>query len=145
MSQRNNDIPEEIQQRLAKLLAKLQNQDPVSPLDSTLTSADLLTALEASVDELVSAQENVESSDQLRAKDDRHRKLEAELASERFLLSTLMNYAPDDIYFKDTESRFIRISNSLAEFFGLDDPAIAIGKSDFDFFRQRRSRAVLFG
>jgi two-component system, sensor histidine kinase and response regulator len=66
-------------------------------------------------------------------------RIEEELAFERFLLTTLMQHAPDFIYFKDQGSRFIRISQALAEYFGLADPAQAIGKSDFDFFDATRA------
>ena len=56
------------------------------------------------------------------------------LARERRLLAALMNHTPDHVYFKDGESRFIRISKSLADHFGLPDPGEAIGKTDFNFF-----------
>jgi rsbT co-antagonist protein RsbR len=50
------------------------------------------------------------------------------------LLRAFMDNATDFIYFKDTESRFIRINQTQAKGLGLDDPAEAIGKSDLDFF-----------
>lgn len=59
---------------------------------------------------------------------------ESALARERDLLAAIMNSTTDDIYFKDLESRFIRINKAVAASFGFEDPAEAIGKSDFDFF-----------
>jgi rsbT co-antagonist protein RsbR len=56
------------------------------------------------------------------------------------LLQNLMDNTSEHIYFKDTESRFIRISRSLKDWFGLDDPAEAIGKTDFDFFSEEHAR-----
>jgi rsbT co-antagonist protein RsbR len=50
------------------------------------------------------------------------------------LLRAFMDNATDFIYFKDTESRFIRINQTQAKGLGLNDPAEAIGKSDLDFF-----------
>lgn len=62
------------------------------------------------------------------------------LAQERFLMQTLMNNVPDAIYFKDRDSRFIRVNHALAALFGLSDPAEAVGKSDFDFFAEEHAR-----
>jgi PAS domain S-box-containing protein len=56
------------------------------------------------------------------------------LSKERNLLQTLLDNSVDAIYFKDLESKFIRISKSQAARFGLEDVNDAIGKSDFDFF-----------
>jgi PAS domain S-box-containing protein len=68
---------------------------------------------------------------------------EGERAAEapgQFLLQTLMNHTPDFIYFKDGESRFIKISQALARQFGLSDPEQAVGKTDFDFFSEEHAR-----
>jgi two-component system sensor histidine kinase/response regulator len=68
----------------------------------------------------------------------RHRQAERELAEERHLFRTLMENIPDKIYFKDLQSRFIRIN--AAQHFHLGDPALAIGKTDFDFFTEEHAR-----
>ena len=50
------------------------------------------------------------------------------------LFIRLMENVTEYIYFKDTESRFLGMSESLAKRFGLNSPDEAIGKTDFDFF-----------
>ena len=59
---------------------------------------------------------------------------EAALQYERYLLRTLLDNIPDAIYFKNEQSKFVRISKGLADKFGLHDAWEAIGKSDADFF-----------
>lgn len=58
----------------------------------------------------------------------------AALSEANTLLQALMDNMPDQIYFKDTQSRFIRNSRSQAALLGLNDPAQVVGKTDFDFF-----------
>lgn len=68
--------------------------------------------------------------------------LEEALASEQTLLFTLMEYLPDSIYFKDRESRFLRVSRACARKFGVDDPRSIVGKSDFDYFAVEHAGAA---
>ena len=68
-----------------------------------------------------------------------------ETISDEFLLKHLLDYVPEQIYFKDLESRFIRLSDSSARLFGLDSPEQAIGKKDSDFFSAEHARMALEG
>ena len=68
------------------------------------------------------------------------KRAEEALAKEQFLINALMNNLSDHVYFKDRDSRFIRINKSLALSFGLDDPALAEGKTDFDFFTREHAQ-----
>jgi len=65
------------------------------------------------------------------------------LLQERFLIETLMDHTPDHIYFKDRESRFLRINRAMAHIFKLADPAQAVGKTDADFFLPEHARQAL--
>ncbi len=70
----------------------------------------------------------------------RFQQLAAAHTQESELLHTLMENTPDHIYFKDTESQFIRINRSLAERFGVKNPADAVNKTDFDFFTREHAQ-----
>ena len=59
---------------------------------------------------------------------------------EQALMTNLLRTSPDNIYFKNRQSRFIRISDRMAQSFGLRSPGEAVGKSDFDFFTEEHAR-----
>ena len=68
------------------------------------------------------------------------KQMEEELLHEKLLLHSLMEYSPDVIYFKDSQSRFIRVNRSLAGKCGLSDPNDILGKTDFDLFEAVHSQ-----
>ena len=51
-----------------------------------------------------------------------------------------MEYITDSIFFKDLNSRFIRINRACAEKFGIKSLEEAIGKTDFDFFSEEHAK-----
>ena len=58
------------------------------------------------------------------------------------LLQTLLDQSPDQLYFKDLQSRFLCASRAVAQSFHMEDPADLVGKTDFDFFsREHAQRA----
>ncbi|MEM6885743.1 MAG: SpoIIE family protein phosphatase [Verrucomicrobiota bacterium] len=62
------------------------------------------------------------------------------LALQKQLMDNLMQNTPDRIFFKDKNSKFIRISRATTEHFGLVNPDKAVGKTDFDFFSQEHAQ-----
>jgi two-component system, sensor histidine kinase and response regulator len=54
--------------------------------------------------------------------------------NERQLVEAFLEHIPDSVYFKDLNSRFLRISVELAKRFRFNDPSLAVGKTDFDLF-----------
>jgi PAS domain S-box-containing protein len=56
------------------------------------------------------------------------------LGFEKMLMDSLMRSTQDRIYFKDLESRFMRVSHSMIDVFGVSDLETIIGSTDFDFW-----------
>src|SRR5258707_15716192 len=59
------------------------------------------------------------------------------------LLGHLMDFLPDAVFFKDQKGTFIRVNRVLASWYGLKDPADAVGRSEADYYPQEFARATL--
>lgn len=64
-------------------------------------------------------------------------------SADRELLDAFLEHIPDNVFFKDCDSRFMRISKSMAVYFGLKDPRQAIGKTDADIFSSEHAGKAL--
>ena len=61
---------------------------------------------------------------------------------ERQWLQTLLDNMPDSIYFKDSESRFIRVGAGMAKKFGLPNSDAVIGLTDADVFTPEHAKSA---
>jgi len=69
------------------------------------------------------------------------KRVEEALEKERNLLNTILDSLPDAVYVKDAQSRFLRTNKVHAKrWFGLDNPAKVVGKTDFDFFSKEHAQ-----
>src|ERR1043166_2701477 len=56
------------------------------------------------------------------------------------LVEAMLDNIPDRIYFKDAQSRFLKLSRALAKRFGVQNAREAVGKTDFDFISPEKAR-----
>jgi len=70
------------------------------------------------------------------------KRAEETFAAQQKLLDNLIAAVPDLVYFKDRESRFIRINEAYAKRAGLTDVHAAAGKTDFDIYGEQHARAA---
>ncbi|HXK61173.1 MAG TPA: PAS domain-containing protein [Acidobacteriota bacterium] len=61
-------------------------------------------------------------------------------ASGADMFRSLMNSTTDNIYFKDANSRFLKINPATASWFGVRSPEEVVGKTDFDFFSDEHAQ-----
>jgi len=71
----------------------------------------------------------------------RLRKVNKELSQQRGLLETLLNNIPDQIYFKDIHSRFVKVNKAVARFLNVKTTDEISGKTDLDFCRKEDAEA----
>ncbi len=64
----------------------------------------------------------------------KRKQVEEALAKEHNLLRTLIDNIPDNIFVKDTESRFVLGNIAIARSMGAATPDELLGKTDFDFY-----------
>ncbi|GAA1971765.1 sensor domain-containing protein [Catenulispora subtropica] len=62
---------------------------------------------------------------------------------DRICLYNLLSTCADTIFFKDRESRFIRVSRSQADLTGAANPEEMLGKTDFDYFSPEHAETTL--
>jgi diguanylate cyclase (GGDEF)-like protein/PAS domain S-box-containing protein len=62
---------------------------------------------------------------------------------EHDLLEAFLEHIPDNVYFKDRDSRFVCISRAMAGYFGLACPEQAVGKTDSDIFSSEHADQAL--
>jgi PAS domain S-box-containing protein len=66
--------------------------------------------------------------------------MSASLHTEKMLLRALLTHVPDQVYFKDLNSRFLRVSDAFATKTGAESPDEFVGKTDFDLFTEEHAR-----
>jgi sigma-B regulation protein RsbU (phosphoserine phosphatase) len=64
----------------------------------------------------------------------RRKEAEEQLLEERHLMRLLIDNVPLNIYFKDLESRFTLVNQSIVKWLGAGDESGLLGKTDHDFF-----------
>ena len=68
------------------------------------------------------------------------KRIEKQLLYEQEHLQALMDNIPDLVYFKDSQSRFLRVSKAMAERIGVHNPADLIGRTDFGYFSEDHAK-----
>lgn len=60
--------------------------------------------------------------------------------NEKQIVSALMDYCTDSIYFKDLQSRFISANKALLKKLGINNVSELVGKTDYDLFTEEHAK-----
>ena len=80
------------------------------------------------------------SEEQLRNELAENMRIQEKLSREKALLDAMLHTLPDYVYFKDIDSKFLRISESMAHLFSVNSTDEIIGKSDFEFHTPQEAK-----
>lgn len=120
----------------------------ISTVRTAIKTTELLTRTQQQAEEMKAQEEEVRQNleeletikEELEKRNDEIMDNQKDLEMEKSLLGSLLNTLPDRIYFKDLESRFIKVSKSMLKVFSAEREEDLIGKSDFDFFDDEHAR-----
>ncbi|MCG6928203.1 MAG: methyl-accepting chemotaxis protein [Acidobacteria bacterium] len=132
ITQARDELEDRVRERTAALESEVSERRQAE--EKTREAAEQARKANA---ELVEQQQAIEREIEER------RRLETEAGRERDLLRTLIDTIPDQIYFKDRESRFLRVNAAQAASLQLLSPEDAIGKSDIEFFSPEFAKKTL--
>jgi len=126
---------------ILEVVQQIASEDFSARVNSTAGN-DIIDALATGINKLGEKLETINKD--LVDKTIRLEKSRNDFERENYLMNTLLEHIPDHMYFKDLESRFLRVSKSKAIRDGIKDPAELIGKTDHDIFSgERAERALL--
>lgn len=71
------------------------------------------------------------------------RQAEVALERERFLLTSLLDNIPDNIFFKGRDGRYLRVNRAMAARLRLESPEDAVGRSPAEFFDEEYTARIM--
>lgn len=122
-------------------VTKLPMYDETGKCIGTFGISKNVTEIKALEIEVSTKNDKLESNqNELEQTIEKLQQIQWELESEKMLMDSLLENLPDSVYFKDLDSRFLKVSNSMLKKFKIDSKEDIYGKTDFDFQSEEHSQ-----
>jgi PAS domain S-box-containing protein len=134
-------IPHDAQDQEADILRRVRRGECVKYYEAVRTAKDGRSVdVSLTISPVLDAAGTIIGASTIARDITERKRAEEALRREEALFADLANTIPDHIYFKDRQSRFIRINGAMARSFELRDAAEAVGKTDSEMFSEEHAR-----
>nr|HPI45622.1 PAS domain-containing protein [Tenuifilaceae bacterium] len=115
-----------------------------------IRTAELLARTQQQAEEMKAQEEEMRQNmeelhatqEEMERKRHEQEEIQAQLREDKSILSSLLQNSPDLIYQKDTDGRYVRLSNSMINLLNISSVEDAVGLTDFDLLSGDQARII---